>query len=118
MIDEILIPPSKAKYNFSKPTSRLDLQGQYEQPLIINRQIFKGRLKNGFFIEAGAYDGEGFSNSLYFELKYNWTGLLVEANPDAFEEMKLKNRKAWLLGKSDNFKYLVCNRPPHFFRIA
>ena len=27
----------------------------------------------GFFIEAGAYDFQDQSTSLYFELKYNWT---------------------------------------------
>ncbi len=58
-------------------------------------------LFNGFFIEAGAFDGEKLSNSLLFgkltknytflhyifylfilikELERNWTGLLVEAN--------------------------------------
>ena len=74
------------------------MQGQFEQPLIINREIFKHRIKNGFFIEAGAYDGEALSNSLFYELKLNWTGILVEANPDAFNEMKSKNRKSWLIG--------------------
>ncbi len=49
--------------------------------------------------EAGAYDGEAFTNSLYYELKHKWNGLLVEPNPDAFEEMKLKNRKAFLINR-------------------
>ena len=110
-MDEILIPPSKSTYNFSRPIHRIDLQGQYEQPTIINRGIFKGRVKNGFFIEAGAYDGESYSNSLFFEMKFNWTGILVEANPDAFAEMKLKHRKSWLLGN-----YRVCKQSVHFCR--
>ena len=75
---------------------RLDLNGQEGQPLIIDKEILKGKIEKGFFIEAGAYDGEAFSNTLYFELKQKWTGLLVEANPDAFEELKWKKRKAWL----------------------
>ena len=33
--------------------------------------------QEGFFIEAGAYDGEEFSNSLYFEKEKGWKGLLV-----------------------------------------
>lgn len=37
--------------------------------------------EQGFFIEMGAYDGQSFSNSLWLEKKYNWTGLLIEANP-------------------------------------
>lgn len=35
----------------------------------------------GFYIEAGAFDGEHMSNSLYFELKKGWNGILVEPNP-------------------------------------
>ena len=34
------------------------------------------------------------SNSLYLELTRNWTGLLVEANSKAFEELKAGHRKA------------------------
>ena len=37
---------------------------------------YLGELKNGFFLEAGAHDGEFNSDSLYFEAKHNWTGLL------------------------------------------
>ena len=45
-----------------------------------------------------AYDGELWSNSLYFEAKLGWTGLLVEPNPDNFAALKTKNRKANLFG--------------------
>jgi hypothetical protein len=48
--------------------------------------LFKDQ-KEGFFIEAGAYDGEIFSNSLHFELKQGWKGLLVEPNPDALADL-------------------------------
>jgi len=51
----------------------------------------------GFFIEAGAGDGEIISNSLYFELKYQWKGLLVEPNPDFHDALIAKNRNAWIL---------------------
>ena len=43
--------------------------------------VFKGSLKNGFFVEAGADDFMTDSNTLYFETRKNWTGLLVEPNP-------------------------------------
>ena len=42
------------------------------------------------FIEAGAYDGSLLSNSLHLELKLNWTGMLVEPDPKAFQIMKGK----------------------------
>ena len=80
-------------YNFSQKLDRIDVNGQEQQPIIINEEIFKNRIKDGFFIEAGAFDGETFSNTLFFELKKNWTGLLVEPNPDAFEILQMKVSK-------------------------
>ena len=35
-----------------------------------------GELKNGFYLEAGSYDGEFNSDSLHFEIRHGWTGLL------------------------------------------
>ena len=43
--------------------------------------IFKDKIRNGFFIEAGADDFLSGSNTLLLEEKYNWTGLLVEPIP-------------------------------------
>ena len=52
--------------------------------MFLDEIIFK-QIKNGFFIEAGADDFVKSSNSLYFEQKYNWTGLLVEPVPTRFK---------------------------------
>ena len=52
------------------------------------------RRRNGFFIECGAYRGEDLSDTLFFELKRNWTGLLIEAHPDYFRQILQKNRQA------------------------
>ena len=51
----------------------------------------------GFSIEAGAVDGEYLSNTLFFEMKYDWTGLLVEPNPAQLKELYTKHRKAYIL---------------------
>ena len=40
--------------------------------------------KNGFYVELGANDGITQSNTLYFEKKRNWNGVLVEPNPYLF----------------------------------
>ena len=58
-------------------------------------KLFKGK-KNGFFIEAGAYDGEMWSNSLFYEVEKGWNGLLVEAHPEAFGKMKKRVRNTYL----------------------
>ena len=51
--------------------------------------------ENRFFVEAGAFDGEIISNSLYFETKLGWSGVLIEPNPAAFNMLLTKHRKAW-----------------------
>lgn len=39
--------------------------------------------RKGWFVEAGAYDGIGSSNSKYLELFCGWRGLLVEPEPES-----------------------------------
>jgi FkbM family methyltransferase len=56
-----------------------------------------GQRRDGFFIECGAVDGETLSNSLFFELERNWTGLLVEANPEYHRTLLAKNRQTYVL---------------------
>ncbi|XP_076043255.1 protein Star-like isoform X2 [Oratosquilla oratoria] len=53
-------------------------------------QILKGK-RGGFFVEAGAYNGEDLSNTLYLERQLGWTGLLVE--PDPWNFYYLRNRR-------------------------
>ncbi|CAL8128894.1 unnamed protein product [Orchesella dallaii] len=53
---------------------------------------------NGFFIEAGANDGEFLSNSLPLEVYHDWSGLLVEADPAPLQRLLSKRRKAWVAG--------------------
>ena len=84
-------PYFENKYNFDVPLDKLKLKWQSELPQDVDDLIFKNKLQNGFFIEAGATNGESGSNTLFFELERNWTGLLVEPLPYNLAE---KNRKA------------------------
>ena len=69
------------------------IYGQFRQGDVVDK-YYSGSKYGGFFIEAGAYDGEHFANTLLFEMKHDWTGLLVEPNPDNYEKLKTKNRRA------------------------
>jgi FkbM family methyltransferase len=48
----------------------------------------------GTFIEAGANDGIRQSNSLYFEMKRGWRGVLVEAIPALYEQCRRHRPRA------------------------
>lgn len=51
--------------------------------------------RSGFFIEAGAWDGEHLSNTVYLETQLGWTGLLVEPNKHIFETLVTRKRNAF-----------------------
>jgi hypothetical protein len=53
--------------------------------------------KNGFFVECGAYDGVQGSNTLFFETRRNWSGLLIEANERLFRKVLTLNRKVCIV---------------------
>ena len=48
-------------------------------------------------MECGAANGEFLSNTLFFERNRSWTGILIEANPIAFQKLISKRRKAYSL---------------------
>jgi hypothetical protein len=66
-----LIPPNnniKTTYNLSHPKTEDFSMGQTKMVLRALKD-----LKNGFFVECGALDGELRSNTLLLERRYNWT---------------------------------------------
>lgn len=94
--DSYLVPPAapNQNYNLSDPKS-VEMSSQH-QALDVMEMVYKNKLRNGFFIEAGAADCE-FSVSLPLEHNYGWTGVLVEMSPHFYEKCKKKGRKSYLL---------------------
>ncbi|KAL3858128.1 hypothetical protein ACJMK2_012739 [Sinanodonta woodiana] len=82
-------PPSKEPYNLKKD---LEDYSAGQTPYVDSRINHK---LNGFFIEAGAYDGESSSTSLFFEKYRKWNGLLVEPDPRHYFTIQSKHRKAY-----------------------
>lgn len=88
----LIFPDWKSSRQLRSESSKF--YGQHKQDQFIDQLLNQRR--NGFFIEAGAYDGESGSNTLFFEKDRNWTGLLIEANPSLFQRLREKKRKAYL----------------------
>ena len=53
--------------------------------------------RNGFFVECGGYEGERYSDTLFFEIRRNWTGILIEPHPMYYYSILNKNRNALVL---------------------
>lgn len=72
-----------------------DYFSQHGQDQYLDEVVFHHK-REGVFVEIGAYDGLGDSNTAFFEKHRGWTGLLVEASP-IFESHLHANRKAQVL---------------------
>ena len=59
---------------------------QVGQDRFLLENFFRGK-RSGVFVDVGAYDGEKFSNSLFFERTMGWTGLCIEPLPAAFARL-------------------------------
>lgn len=88
----VIYGPSTLPYNLTNPDRR-DFS-QYKQSDYAEENFLHG-MTGGFFVEAGALDGEDKSNSLYFEKYRGWKGLLVEPDPSLFRHLSLLHRKAY-----------------------
>ncbi|CAL4149210.1 unnamed protein product, partial [Meganyctiphanes norvegica] len=98
-----LVSPSNLPYNLVEeregqdPTAHKYLKYKccsWTFQKLVLKQLFDGK-PPGFFVEAGALDGEYLSNTLYLERALGWTGLLVEPSKDMFTLLSHKGRKAW-----------------------
>jgi len=88
-IKTVLEPPSGKQPKLAEKVSK-GQTGQVEKVLkVLNNK------KNGFFIEAGAWDGEQLSNTIYMETALGWTGLLVEPNAAVYEQLVSKQRNSF-----------------------
>ena len=92
LLDHYLVPPPKS--GLLREIVRVEgfggtqggSHGGVLQDQFLDEFIFKGRVKGGFFVEAGADDFLLNSNSLWFELNHGWTGLLVEPLASQFHQ--------------------------------
>ncbi|XP_071551765.1 protein Star-like [Panulirus ornatus] len=94
--DVFLQPPSVLPYNLSQDPYYLvsSKGGSWHYIHGFLHLMFSGQRK-GFFVEAGALDGQQLSNSLWLEQELGWNGLLIEPNVVSYRALLAKHRKAW-----------------------
>ncbi len=64
-----------------------DYHSQMDQDRLLDETIFCG-MREGVFVDVGAYDGVIDSNTLMFERDRGWSGICVEANPALFSSLE------------------------------
>jgi FkbM family methyltransferase len=64
----------------------MNFYSQAGQDRFLFENFFRGK-RGGRFVDVGAYDGEKFSNSLFFERFMGWLGLCVEPLPAAYQRL-------------------------------
>ena len=72
------------------------------RPLLLSAQ---SQSLGGRFVELGALDGVTVSNTYALEKCLNWTGLLIEANPESYAKLQVSGRSATKVHSA------VCRRP-------
>jgi len=60
---------------------------QFGQDKLVAEQLAPG-IRNGLFVDIGAYDGVSFSNTVYLERERQWTGIAIEPEPGAFAALE------------------------------
>ena len=68
--------------------SDTDFYGQSKEDEAALHHYFHNRY-NGVFLEMGALDGHTFSNTLFYEEKRGWRGLLIEPNVEVGSSLPL-----------------------------
>lgn len=96
LLDPSFHMPSNEPYNLSLGT-HLHSYSRWSQDTMIMpmlEHITDGG-RDAFYVESGARDGENGTDTLLYELKGKWSGLLVEPDPRNFDQLMYKHRKAY-----------------------
>ncbi|ODN01996.1 Protein Star [Orchesella cincta] len=87
-----LTPWKGSEYNLMYPDVRDPSGGEATYIL----RTFTGYKEKGTFIECRAFNGETGSKTLYMERKLGWKGLLIEPDPQKYEQLLSRGRNAWI----------------------
>jgi len=80
------LDPFESWYDWYPDFDKLKNPIPRPQPIDTIIQTFNG-MKNGVFVDVGAYDGVTWSNSLALEKYLDWKGICIEPIPEVFESL-------------------------------
>lgn len=87
--------PHINEHNKNYNTFTLKFFSQIEQDKYYIENICKYKC-NGIFLDIGAYDGITGSNTYFLETILNWSGILIEANPESYHKcIKTRTSKCY-----------------------
>jgi len=89
---QIKVDRSSLPYKLTSANSKANsgCWSQFGQDKIVD-ELLQGAT-GLFFVEAGGYDGETHSNSLFFEHSRAWHGMVIEPNPHLYTQILGKRR--------------------------
>jgi hypothetical protein len=87
----LIKPPSKLPINLINKDKK-DFS-QIGQSMVMDKAFESKR--DGFFVESGGFNGEEYSNTLFFELERNWSGILIEPITQFYNDLVKKNRNIY-----------------------
>nr|XP_027229219.1 uncharacterized protein LOC113820964 [Penaeus vannamei] len=93
-----LLPPPSGSYNLTSLDKKDRLIHDRLGWDFIHRHVRQlfAQQRGGFFVEAGALDGQFISNTLWLEKERGWTGLLIEPDALSFRHLQWRRRRAWI----------------------
>tara|TARA_B100001564_G_C20642719_1_gene672954 strand:- start:1140 stop:1931 length:792 start_codon:yes stop_codon:yes gene_type:complete len=76
---------------FGRKYSKFRFYSQQNEDKHLLKNFKIENVKNGTYLEVGAYDGVYFSNTLFLQNEFKFSGILIEPQKDLYEKL-IKNR--------------------------
>lgn len=84
------LPKTVERVRFDgEPTTCVASHSQYGEEKILTANFGWNETFNGTYLEIGAQDGDGFSNTLALSTCHRWGGVLIEGSRSNFEKLKV-----------------------------
>ena len=85
---------------FKKNYFNFEFHSQQNEDKYLLNNFNIEQVQNGTYLEVGAYDGFLFSNTLFLQNEFNFSGILIEAQTRLFNSLKKNRPKDFLVNSA------------------